>query len=293
MSGFAAAWSVKRRPELNRLPELDLSGRDLAHASAVEARLVGARLEQADLSGTRLVSAQLEGAILIAADLEDAEAWYASFDRANLTGARLARANLTSSSLEGAALPGAVLSGASLTEAELADADLAEAQLVGADLSRASLRRAELRDASLNGAVLDGADLSGARNLTQDQLAHAVGDADTLLPAGLRVKGCWPKLPARARALVDLGTLPEGVADVLEAHVCAKGVKPALFPPAPLAYPTEPRPEDRQAARESVAREAAEDKRRILALTAAPGASPAGLMPRPRPAGQPLRLAGR
>ena len=64
------------------------------------------------------------------------------------------------------------LSGASLRDANLAGADAANALFCGADFA----------GARLDGTVLKGADLTGAKNLTLEQLSHAVIDASTLLP---------------------------------------------------------------------------------------------------------------
>jgi hypothetical protein len=90
---------------------------------------------------------------------------------------------------------------ATLVEADLSNAELVEADLASASLNFADLRRANLTDAILTGAdlsgvkldeaVIIGADLSAARNLTQEQLEVAVGDAATLLPGGLVAPETW------------------------------------------------------------------------------------------------------
>lgn len=66
--------------------------------------------------------------------------------------------------------------GATLIRADLRDADLADADLLGADLRDADVR---------------GCDLSSTLFLTQPQVNAAVGDAATVLPAGLRRPGHW------------------------------------------------------------------------------------------------------
>lgn len=71
---------------------------------------------------------------------------------------------------------GASHRGALLMAADLRGADLTDADLLGADLRDADLR---------------GADLSGALFLTQPQLAAAVGDAATWLPARLSRPAHW------------------------------------------------------------------------------------------------------
>ena len=78
--------------------------------------------------------------------------------------------------------------GAYLSGANLIIADLYDANLTGANLTGANLSGTDLTDADLTGANLSGADLSGARDLTQEQLDKACGNADTKPPEGLTLK---------------------------------------------------------------------------------------------------------
>jgi len=73
--------------------------------------------------------------------------------------------------------------GAFLRRTDLSNANLERANLAGADFSNAILRGANLKDANLNGTVLKGADLTDAQNLTFSQLAEAIVDETTTLPA--------------------------------------------------------------------------------------------------------------
>lgn len=66
--------------------------------------------------------------------------------------------------------------GAVLIRVDLRDADLTDADLLGADLRDADVR---------------GCDLSSTLFLTQPQVNAALGDAATVLPAGLRRPGHW------------------------------------------------------------------------------------------------------
>lgn len=66
--------------------------------------------------------------------------------------------------------------------------DLSRAVLRGANFDRADARGAlfvgaDFRDATLNGTNLTGADLTDAENLTEEQLAVAIIDETTILPA--------------------------------------------------------------------------------------------------------------
>jgi hypothetical protein len=58
-------------------------------------------------------------------------------------------------------------------------------------LSQAVLDHADFAQARLAGANLCGANLAKARNLTEAQLAEALGDASTLLPPHLRAPESW------------------------------------------------------------------------------------------------------
>ncbi len=104
--------------------------------------------------------------------------------------------NLRGANLEGATLRYATLSGADLEDAILAGADLVHARLDGANLTGADLTdavcdNADLADAKLDDAVLTGTSFANARNLTEDQIAFAHGDASTLLPAAIMAPSAW------------------------------------------------------------------------------------------------------
>src|ERR1039458_8667517 len=75
-------------------------------------------------------------------------------------------------------LSGALLSGADLRHADLRGANLVAARLMGADLSHANIC---------------GADLSTAEDLTEEQLRHTHGDAQTRLPEDVHAPENWPK----------------------------------------------------------------------------------------------------
>jgi hypothetical protein len=156
------------------LVEEDLRGANLSFANLTGANLLGANLSDAQLSAanltnTNLVRADVSGAVLDNANLSNAALAYA-----NLINANLINANLTAASLHGANLSGASL----LIYTKLTRADLTGANLTGANLLRADM----------NGADLSNADLSDARDLTQEQLDQACGNADTKLSEGLTLK---------------------------------------------------------------------------------------------------------
>jgi uncharacterized protein YjbI with pentapeptide repeats len=73
--------------------------------------------------------------------------------------------------------------GAFLRRTDLSLANLEGANLSRADLSNAVLRGANFKNAILDGTILKGADLTDALNLTRAQMARAVVDQNTKLPA--------------------------------------------------------------------------------------------------------------
>jgi uncharacterized protein YjbI with pentapeptide repeats len=159
----AAATVIGRRNAQNDPPErtLDLSGLWLPKGE--------------------LLSANLEGALLMRANLKES-----FLIGANLRNTALARANLAEAYLNDANLEGALLNVASLQGADLERANLRRADLEHANFERANFKGANLGGAILRGTRLQGAHLSQAIALTREQLAQAVTDQETQLPANLR-----------------------------------------------------------------------------------------------------------
>lgn len=69
--------------------------------------------------------------------------------------------------------------------ADWSGANMTDGDLSGSDLSHANLTDVNFERTNLEGTILKGADLTGARNLTPEQLAHAVLDEATKLPASI------------------------------------------------------------------------------------------------------------
>jgi uncharacterized protein YjbI with pentapeptide repeats len=153
----------------------NLSGQWLAGEDLRDADLFSANLSDANLIGANLIGANLSFAFLTGANLTAAFLIDANLSFAYLTGANLRGANLIGADLRGANLTGAYLSDANLSSANLSGADLSFAYLTGADLSFA---------------YLSGTNLSGARDLIQERLDKACGNAETKLPEGLTLKEC-------------------------------------------------------------------------------------------------------
>ncbi|MEJ2123834.1 MAG: DnaJ domain-containing protein, partial [Alphaproteobacteria bacterium] len=99
----------------------------------------------------------------------------------NLEGANLRFSTLTEADLEGARL----------VSADLLHAKLDRARLTATDLTDAMLDHADLTDTLFDRTVVTGASFLNARNLTQDQLENAYGDATTRLPPSLSAPENW------------------------------------------------------------------------------------------------------
>ncbi|MFD8500666.1 pentapeptide repeat-containing protein [Amycolatopsis sp. NPDC059657] len=128
-----------------------------------------------DLRGVRVGGANLRDLRLRQADLSAAE----------LTGAILTRAGLGQARLHQATLINADLSGADLRDADLTDARLSRTNLTSADLRGVATSGTDFTGATLKSTDLRGTDLSECRGLTEEQLAQAVTDHETTLPAHL------------------------------------------------------------------------------------------------------------
>jgi hypothetical protein len=108
--------------------------------------------------------------------------------QADLRGLELSHRYLGHADMREAQLAGATLFMSNLSRANLSGADLSNTDLSGADLSGADLRNAtftgtNLLVADLHNADLTGANLLGVRNLTSQQLRHAIFDDTTLMDA--------------------------------------------------------------------------------------------------------------
>ena len=79
-------------------------------------------------------------------------------------------------------MPTLNVANAFIRRTDLSGTILRKANLTSADATGALFRYADFAGASLSGTILKGADLTGALNLTEEQLAQAVIDNDTVLP---------------------------------------------------------------------------------------------------------------
>ena len=93
-----------------------------------------------------------------------------------------------------------------LQGANLSEMDLRRADLTGADLRKADLGGARLLNADLYMARVGGADLCLAQGLTSLQLAEALGDQETLLPANFQRPSHWTARGMKPGASAQSGT---------------------------------------------------------------------------------------
>jgi uncharacterized protein YjbI with pentapeptide repeats len=181
------------------------------------AHLPLANMHRANASGAFLVNADMHQAILSSADLSGADLSNANLSKANLVTANLSHANLSYANLSNANLVTANLCYANLSNANLSNAKLSTAKLLTRFMLEppahvflqplgtpspwsptswrptprpapplvAYLFYADLSGANLSDANLAGVDLQTAKGLTKSQMAKALGDPNTLLPADL------------------------------------------------------------------------------------------------------------
>ncbi|SNT30374.1 Pentapeptide repeat-containing protein [Asanoa hainanensis] len=168
-----ALTALNKRPRRYESPWIQLGPTDLPGAALLHGWVDNLHFEGSNLQGADLVNARcIKGVALHECDLR----------AANLSGARL---------------PASHISGANLVGALLRWADLRGSSLDGSDLRGAALRGCNLKGASLVQTDLRGVDLTEVKGLTHEQLALAVIDDGTLVPAylGKRRRGAVPSDP--------------------------------------------------------------------------------------------------
>ena len=139
---------------------LSSNGRDGARADLRGMNLEGAEGGHGEVLVGRFV---LAGVDLRQADLRETKLRNIDFTGANLEDVRFDRSNLR--------------------WGVLANADLQRANFTGANLQSADLKGADLNQVNFTATDLTGADLAGARCVTRMQLAPAIVDDQTKLPA--------------------------------------------------------------------------------------------------------------
>lgn len=132
---------------------------------------------------------------LTGADLRERFLRLGNFPGTDFTGAQLDKSDMAGAILwEAKLVRGSFvytnLSGAQMEKTDLTDANFRNAWLSYAVLHDARFGAADLTGTVLLGAQLYGADLSAVKGLTQAQLAFTCGDAQTRLPAGLKLGFC-------------------------------------------------------------------------------------------------------
>jgi hypothetical protein len=146
-----------------------------------------ARWEKEPGEGISSPQTDIAGALAVIVQRRERNQGRLDLGETDLRGANLIEANLSRAFLLRVNLRGAGLMEANLSGAFLIRADLSRACLIRADLSRAFLD-----GANFNGADLSGANLSEARNLSEEQLANAIGDDKTQLPNDFPRPAHWP-----------------------------------------------------------------------------------------------------
>ena len=132
---------------------------DLSHS-----KLENVNFSEAELSGSNFNYSRMEGVIFDSIGGSDG----IKFHHADLKNASFKQANLAGSKVE------------------FMNADLSYADFTGARITTGNFSNAKL-----NGTILKGVNLSRAKNLTQAQINHAIGDSTTKLPSGLHAPASW------------------------------------------------------------------------------------------------------
>ncbi len=113
-----------------------------------------------------------------------------NFNRASFVGSVLAGAVIKHSKFLKADFKAAILSCA-----QVEDTDFEEADFLCADFRRANLGNANVKGAKFFQARLHGASLKDVQGLVNEQIAHADGDANTILPDGVERPAHWSLEP--------------------------------------------------------------------------------------------------
>ncbi|MEL6946319.1 MAG: pentapeptide repeat-containing protein [Pseudomonadota bacterium] len=170
-----------------KLVSTDFTGSDLRNTVFKDANLTKATLTRSSISGAQFKNARLSGVEGIRLSAKNAEFQSVTMDktmffRADFRGAQMNEVNFSK---------------AEFSRANFSGARIEETTLEFSNLSRVKFNNAELISVNLTGAwtyLTDfrGVDLRETTGLTQAQLQLSCGDADTLLPPGLRTPVNWP-----------------------------------------------------------------------------------------------------
>ncbi|WP_094463224.1 pentapeptide repeat-containing protein [Pannonibacter phragmitetus] len=179
---FSLLGSMISNFEYLNLNNVNFNGSDLRYAL-----FSGSDLTFVDMSQASLRFSHLNSVNLMKSDLYNSDFYGAVMFKCNFMEVNLTKANLNKSILNVSRLRRACLLEANLTEASLHYADL-----TGANLHGAKFTGADFDGATLDRALLIAADLSESKNVDQQQIDSAFGDATTLLPADLKRPSHWP-----------------------------------------------------------------------------------------------------
>lgn len=108
----------------------------------------------------------------------------------SLVGADLTNTCVKEGNLEGADFDRAKAVLMCMSYANFTDASFRNTDLSAANLAHAKMDGADLTGADMTVTSIKGTDLRHVKGLTQSQLDQACGDAETRVPAGMRVKTC-------------------------------------------------------------------------------------------------------
>lgn len=173
---------IEQEAALDPPYRLDLRGADLAVVD-----FSGRKFGPAHLSRTSLQGAWLDNTSFVGADFASANMSDAWFEEANLSHARFDEAILN-----GAWMVGADLTAAALDGAELRKTKMRNTNLQGVEMDSVILEQTDISDANIQLVWLRSVNCAEFKNITQEQLDSAFGDATTGTPNNL-TRPLWPR----------------------------------------------------------------------------------------------------
>lgn len=195
-----------------RAPGVDWSGCKKTGKMMEGSNFAGGRFDEANLYESLLDGVDFSRASLVKTDLSRVHAPRSHFEnsdlskavgyRANFDRATVVRSRLLKSEFSRATFRGARVVDVDWSRSELGRVDFSGARLHNVNFMYSNLSRAKFSGASLDNVVVFGAytylthfedtDLGAVKELTQQQLDIACGNANTRLPAGLTRPDSWP-----------------------------------------------------------------------------------------------------
>lgn len=211
----------------------DLSNRDMPRISFQESNFSNSNFSRSNLSGATFHRSNLQGASFHKAYLMRVKGNNINMRNAILRGSTLIEAKLINSDISHADLRQADLSSGDFhatrfISSNFIGADAVKAQFMASDFSNAKLNHGDFKNAIFDKAIFiktdfgdanvanasfleadfSAANLTKVRGLTPSQIKYACGNAETELPAGMKIKTCIYTTPQDENAVYSIPAVP-------------------------------------------------------------------------------------